>query len=417
LKYDIVDVSAKYADRDAARKAVAASAMPLAAYEVKGEMLVGAADKVMALVVYMPEEVGNEANYRGADIPQIDLGLDLLATQLVQEADSFGNDYDAGASLGASDNVIKPTTYPDLVKALAEAVDGTTIQLENDITAEGPVYATYSGEGAITIDLNGHVLKGPFGMLLKLTNGSVVLKNGTLKNVHEAATETQYSLYLSGAVAAEVKDVTIETSGVGIHMEENAKITELNANIISVMNANGYCCFDAVSLWGNARIDRISGGTYESKYTDAFIESWYNDSNHYFSSTASWTINLNDDGTSIGEIADGTFLGIMDKANNGTPIHVRSGKVELISGGYFGFSRMGLTAPDIMLYAGAGASIEKITGGKFEKPQWKYGCDFAGIVDASGCKAEATGETVEVKTQFSTRVATYTLQILEVTAK
>ena len=34
-----------------------------------------------ALVVYMPEEVGNAANYRGTDIPQVDLGLTVYAQQ------------------------------------------------------------------------------------------------------------------------------------------------------------------------------------------------------------------------------------------------------------------------------------------------------------------------------------------------
>ncbi len=34
-----------------------------------------------ALIVYMPEEVGNEANYRGADIPTVELGLTVFAQQ------------------------------------------------------------------------------------------------------------------------------------------------------------------------------------------------------------------------------------------------------------------------------------------------------------------------------------------------
>lgn len=34
-----------------------------------------------ALILYMPEEVGNEANYRGHDIPTIDLGITVFASQ------------------------------------------------------------------------------------------------------------------------------------------------------------------------------------------------------------------------------------------------------------------------------------------------------------------------------------------------
>lgn len=34
-----------------------------------------------ALIVYMPEEVGNKANYRGFDVPQVKLGIKVFAQQ------------------------------------------------------------------------------------------------------------------------------------------------------------------------------------------------------------------------------------------------------------------------------------------------------------------------------------------------
>jgi len=51
----------------------------------------------VALIVYMPESVGNEANYRGTR-PEITLGVNLVATQLTAEEDSFGSDYDTDAT-------------------------------------------------------------------------------------------------------------------------------------------------------------------------------------------------------------------------------------------------------------------------------------------------------------------------------
>ena len=58
----------------------------------------GAASEIyLALVVYMPTSVGNEANHNGTDVPQIDLGINIVATQVGMEADSFGSDYDADA--------------------------------------------------------------------------------------------------------------------------------------------------------------------------------------------------------------------------------------------------------------------------------------------------------------------------------
>lgn len=46
-----------------------------------------------ALVVYMPEEIGNEANYRGDTAPMIELGINVLASQrdTLKEIDKTGS--------------------------------------------------------------------------------------------------------------------------------------------------------------------------------------------------------------------------------------------------------------------------------------------------------------------------------------
>lgn len=97
LKYGIVESDTVYEDRDAARNAVT-NALPLADYSEEENIEAGADPRCLALVVYMPETVGNEANYRGDVIPTIELGLNLVATQYTSEADSFGNTYDANAT-------------------------------------------------------------------------------------------------------------------------------------------------------------------------------------------------------------------------------------------------------------------------------------------------------------------------------
>jgi hypothetical protein len=383
--------------------------------------------KELTLVVYMPETVGNEANYAaGAAVPTINLGLNLFATQYTEEKDSFNNLYDANAKypVTAANAKIKIESatgasnfYEELNDAFAEVKDGDTITVMKDL--ELTESAVYNQEANATLDLNGKTVSGELEKLLVVSNGTLSIKNGSLKNVHAAATQTKYSIYMSGDAVAEVKDVNITTSGVGIWLAGDAKITELNANIDSFMNANGYCCFDAVSLVDNARIDQITGGNYKTRYTDEYIQGWFEDSKHTYSGIESWTVNVNGDTASVGTISGGTFLNVMDKANNGAAIHVNAGTVELISGGYFGFVKTGLSNPIRMLYAGGAGSIGKITGGIYEKGslQAGFGCDFAGIVDASGCKAEETGETVDVNIQFSTKVTTYTLKLIKVSAK
>lgn len=63
-----------------------------------GKDATGYKDQYMTLVVYMPESVGNEANYKtGTTAPTIDLGIKVIATQVENEDDSFGTDYDKDA--------------------------------------------------------------------------------------------------------------------------------------------------------------------------------------------------------------------------------------------------------------------------------------------------------------------------------
>ena len=89
------------ADRNAARE-LAGTDMKLNQIDLTqtGSILSGGAPQYVTLVVYMPETVGNEANYKtGTTPPEINLGITVYAAQKTEESDSFGNDYDSGAVL------------------------------------------------------------------------------------------------------------------------------------------------------------------------------------------------------------------------------------------------------------------------------------------------------------------------------
>ena len=91
-------VTTPYADRAAARAAVTDAKVLSTGYTKAGNIEAGADAQYVALVVYMPETVGNEANYRTGEVaPEITLGLNLMATQYTSESDSFDNQYDANA--------------------------------------------------------------------------------------------------------------------------------------------------------------------------------------------------------------------------------------------------------------------------------------------------------------------------------
>ena len=105
----IKGVTTAYASREAARAAVTSSKAINEGYAQEGTLYPannlptdGVKEEYVALVVYMPEEVGNEANYKtGAAVPEILLGINLLATQETYEKDSFDEKYDASATLPA----------------------------------------------------------------------------------------------------------------------------------------------------------------------------------------------------------------------------------------------------------------------------------------------------------------------------
>ena len=92
------DITAAFQSRDEARAAVP-NAQPLDNYTFIDSMTAQNQQKTMALVVFMPETVGNEANHKtGTPAPQVDLTIKLIATQMASESDAFDNQYDADAN-------------------------------------------------------------------------------------------------------------------------------------------------------------------------------------------------------------------------------------------------------------------------------------------------------------------------------
>ena len=64
--------------------------------EENQELHPGSAHYVI-IKVDMSENVGNEANHDGVNVPSIEFGINVFATQYTYENDSFGHDYDLGA--------------------------------------------------------------------------------------------------------------------------------------------------------------------------------------------------------------------------------------------------------------------------------------------------------------------------------
>ena len=156
IKYDVVKYTAEepYENRDDAVAAVPnAVALKTGIPAISNVSLAPKTENtidsdVLALVVYMPTTVGNVANHNGEDIPTINLGITLNATQLAYEEDSFGPDYDEDAFYYDA----LATTEAELVAAVADP-DVKVIAIS------GKVPFTAASAGAST-DMGGVTLVG-----------------------------------------------------------------------------------------------------------------------------------------------------------------------------------------------------------------------------------------------------------------
>ena len=162
LKYGIVEGNTVYNKRADARQAVLRDAQGLANYSKNGTMVgkndQAYVDQYMALVVYMPEDVGNEANYRGNVVPTIELGLNLVATQQNSERDSFGPDYDTNATflntdaagnylIGTADELV---FFAKDVNVNRNTYSGKTVKLTADIDLTGKKWIPVGQTGGYT---------------------------------------------------------------------------------------------------------------------------------------------------------------------------------------------------------------------------------------------------------------------------
>lgn len=163
IKFGVVlgTTEARYATRTDARAALTSTKLISEGYlSDVGNIEAGGAPHYIALVVYMPEETGNEANYDPAyDAPVITLGVSLEATQMSAESDAFGTDYDKGATF-AEKPLNVSVTMPITKKVatddagVSKLTEEVTVESEtNGISAKIPADVVVA-DGADTLTLN-----------------------------------------------------------------------------------------------------------------------------------------------------------------------------------------------------------------------------------------------------------------------
>lgn len=188
LHYAVVDMNATngnittYGDRDAAMAAVPPGSPLLSqSYNYSGTLYPDSADdntypteRYIALIVYMPEDAGNAANYKtGEPAPEITLGVTLNATQAPYESDSFDANYDSEATFEVS-------SESELRNALSTAEPGSIIMLKNDITVTGDGILNLNTEN-VTLDLQGKTLDiSAINIYRGTGEDEIIIQNGVI---------------------------------------------------------------------------------------------------------------------------------------------------------------------------------------------------------------------------------------------
>lgn len=138
IEFGVVETESEvaYDNRIEARNAVTNSKKINEGYSSEYTLNSNGDVRYATLVVYMPEDVGNVANYAtGANPPEIKLGIELVATQADYESDSFGNGYDIEAEMPAfsfPQNVFNDNTSADVTTNNEDKLaEGITIQGAN----------------------------------------------------------------------------------------------------------------------------------------------------------------------------------------------------------------------------------------------------------------------------------------------
>ena len=168
--------------------------------------------QVVAVVLTMPETVGNEANtMAGVEPPYVELGVRLFATQYTHEKDSFDNQYDA--------NVDQPDVHEihnaaDFEKAFAEG--GQAIIENMDLSGENAVYAELAADKSLALNTNNSIVAKQDDKEYAIVNyGDLeITGNGTITTQFKGSIENWGKLYINNL------NIDVQGTKYGFHVKD-----------------------------------------------------------------------------------------------------------------------------------------------------------------------------------------------------
>ena len=346
IKFGVVEnvngETGKYATREAAVAAVTNAQKISAGYTKAASM--GAGDELyLALVVYMPETVGNEANHNGTDVPQIDLGISIFATQFTTETDSFDNLYDENAWHPE----MKVYTADELLDALSNAPAGTVISIENDLEVSGDLVIPAAAPSMARtvapaiLDLNGKTLTADSVSAEEYA----IVRNGIIELPDDGY------VFASDDTAIALEDVKIVSDGISAYAVRKGSVSLKNVTFVNTATSNPIQNYGGTMVLENVTVAQAGDAN----------TSWY--------SSAIQTINL------IQKNAETNKYEILAQAN--TTIN---------SGTYTGKKAVMISAPggNVTINGGTFVGSEFVIQTDFAPNNYTYGSDYTSVITING---------------------------------
>ena len=270
IKFGIVDGAQSYT-RDQAIAAVDATATALktaynstiTALDAKNDT--DSDEKIVTMVVYMPTTVGNDANAKtGAAVPTINLGINLFATQMTAESDSFNDQYDKDAEFS-----VDVKNADDLADAIANGK--TAVSLSNDIALNTQLEVN----GELTIVGNGNTITAPANgtrVVNVMDNTEDVTVTLVGVKLDAADKERGISFYNnSGDLDVTIIDCEITANYYGVNVASQNDKATLN---IKDSTLTGYCAFqthspNTVATFDNCVLEGVNKWYNNAEYPTA----------------------------------------------------------------------------------------------------------------------------------------------------
>ena len=345
IKFGVADEDLSGKTRDEMVAAVTDSKLINEGYSKENNLNKTNDADIVTLVVWMPKSVGNEANYKvaeGITAPSIDLGINVVATQLTYEKDSIDDQYDKDAEYP-----ISVTTGEELQAIVSNATAPVNIVLTNSITTNNFVIP----EGKdVTLDLNGRTVTN--------AESHTILNKGHLTLTDSSADKSGQVISLKGNTAAlrngdnavcVVEGGTISRDGANgntWHVVENFGKMTFNGGKVVLKHGNGFAItngwnypisgFDptthahAVMEINALDLDTDSSGIKNCKCGDLTV----NDVT--VKSTGYWALSNDYLGTAV--INGGTLTStsnVTQAVSNGAAMTVNGGTFDGTTGGLF----------------------------------------------------------------------------------